>query len=56
MKLLEKEIQAYSKVQDVAKRTIDFLTDFIKEEVSVKEIVEASESFMKENGVDSFWY
>jgi methionine aminopeptidase len=50
------DLEKYKQVQQIAKRTIEHLKTFIVEGVSEKEVVEEAEMFMKDNGVDSFWY
>ncbi len=50
------DLQKYQHIQLIAKDTIEFLKSFIKEGISAQEIIEASGKFMREKGVESFWY
>ena len=54
--MTDEELQKYRHTQSIAKGTIEFLKSFIKEGLSAKEIKEAAENFMRERGVNSFWY
>lgn len=54
--MTSKDFQQYKKVQAIAKETIEFLKSFIQEGISAQEIKDASEKFMSEKGVNSFWY
>jgi methionine aminopeptidase len=55
--LINSEIlKKYAHVQSIAKDTIVFLTNFIKEGVSAADIKDAAETFMKDKGASSFWY
>lgn len=56
MKVIEKEEQYDSTVQEIAKDTIEYLKTFIKEGITEKEIAEAAENYTKRKGVNSFWY
>lgn len=50
------DLQKYKKVQIISRETIKFLESFIKEGVSEKEIFDAAEKFMKQKGINSYWY
>ena len=50
------DLKKYKKVQTIAKETIKFLKSYIKEGVLEKEIKEAAEKFMKQKGINSYWY
>jgi Xaa-Pro aminopeptidase len=48
--------EIYQKVQTIAKETIEHLKDFIRAGVTEQEIVNEAEKYLKENGIQSFWY
>ncbi len=50
------ELEKYKEVQELAKETMEFLRSFIEEGVTEKEIGEATEKFLREKGIESFWY
>lgn len=50
------DLEKYKKVQTISRETIEFLKSFIKEGVSEKEIFDATEKFMKQKGINSYWY
>ena len=52
----KEELEKYKVVQDITKNTIEHLKTFICEGVIETEISQEAEQFMKNNGVDSFWY
>lgn len=49
-------VSKYQQVQSIAKETIDYLKSYIKAGVTEKDIVEETEKYMLERGVESFWY
>lgn len=54
--MTSEELEQYKKVQAIAKETIEFLKSFVQKGISAKEIKDATEKFMNEKGVNSFWY
>lgn len=50
------ELSRYKGVQDIARRTMDYLESVIIEGVSESDIAEAANRYMLENGASSFWY
>lgn len=54
--MTSEELQNYKHVQSIAEETIEFLKSFIVEGISAKEIKDAAENFMRQKGVNSFWY
>ena len=55
-KYLQIERQTYSKIQLVAKQTIEYIKKVIKPEINLLEIRKLCEEKMLELGADSFWY
>ncbi len=53
---MNKELENYKKVQRTAKDTIVYLRKEIKAGMTEREIVEKAEKYMKERGVQKFWY
>jgi len=49
-------LEAYQAVQSIAKRTIDYLAEYIRQGVTESDIASAANEFMKQQGVSSFWY
>lgn len=54
--MTEEDLQKYKKAQTISRETIEFLKSFVKEGRSEKEIVDAAEKFMKQKGINSYWY
>lgn len=50
------EIDAYVDMQNLNRKTIEYLKENIKAGMSLTEIRRICEKFMLENGADSFWY
>ncbi|VVA44380.1 Methionine aminopeptidase [Candidatus Roizmanbacteria bacterium] len=50
------DLKKYKKVQTISREIIQFLRSFIKEGQSEKEIAEEAEKFMKQKGINSYWY
>ena len=48
--------EKYKKVQGIAKDTIVYLRKIVKAGMTEKEIAEKAENYMKEHGVQDFWY
>jgi Xaa-Pro aminopeptidase len=52
----DKVLLRYREVQDLAKKTIEFLSDYIELGVTEADISKVADDFMLSNGADSFWY
>lgn len=50
------DLQKYKTVQTISRETIEFLKSFIKSGMSEKGIFDATEKFMKQKGINSYWY
>lgn len=46
----------YKKIQSIAKNVLDEIKNFIKPEISEKEIVEECKLLLKKHGIDETWY
>ena len=50
------EFYEYKKIQSIAKNVLDEIKNFIKPEISEKEIVEQCKFLLKKHGIDETWY
>ncbi|MFA5872233.1 MAG: M24 family metallopeptidase [Parcubacteria group bacterium] len=50
------KLARHKNVQEIARDTMKFLESFIEEGIAEKEIAAAAEKYMKERGINSFWY
>ena len=50
------DVCEYKKIQSIAKNVLDEIKNFIKPEISEKEIVEQCKLLLKKHGIDETWY
>jgi Xaa-Pro aminopeptidase len=52
----DENLLRYREVQNIAKKTIEFLSDYIELGVTEADISKVADDFMIANGAESFWY